>query len=146
MSIPKTRALPGSWFCEGRTKIGKRRTFVLLFLGKAMRATADNTELALISGIDTEAIIMWTWGIGGGLAAAAGMLYGIDVQIHPGMGWNFLIPLFAAAILGGIGNMYGALVGGMVIGIAETFRLIFNKDGWPTAPRGSWGCLSLSTH
>jgi len=62
---------------------------------------------------------MWTWGIGGGLAAAAGMLYGIDVQIHPGMGWNFLIPLFAAAILGGIGNMYGALVGGLVIGIAE---------------------------
>lgn len=88
-------------------------------MGKAMRATADNTGLALISGIDTEGIVMWTWGIGGGLAAAAGMLYGIDVQIHPGMGWNFLIPLFAAAILGGIGNMYGALVGGLVIGIAE---------------------------
>ena len=88
-------------------------------MGKAMRATADNTELALVSGIDTEGIVMWTWGIGGGLAAAAGMLYGIDVQIHPGMGWNFLIPLFAAAILGGIGNMYGALVGGLVIGIAE---------------------------
>ncbi len=88
-------------------------------MGKAMRATADNTELALISGIDTEAIVMWTWGIGGGLAAAAGILYGIDVQLHPGMGWNFLIPLFAAAILGGIGNMYGALVGGLVIGIAE---------------------------
>lgn len=88
-------------------------------MGKAMRATADNTELALISGIDTEGIVMWTWGIGGGLAAAAGMLYGIDVQLHPGMGWNFLIPLFAAAILGGIGNMYGALVGGLVIGIAQ---------------------------
>jgi len=88
-------------------------------MGKAMRATADNTELALISGIDTEAIVMWTWGIGGGLAAAAGILYGIDVQLHPGMGWNFLIPLFAAAILGGIGNMYGALVGGLIIGIAE---------------------------
>ena len=88
-------------------------------MGKAMRATADNTELALVSGIDTEGIIMWTWGIGGALAAAAGILYGIDVQIHPGMGWNFVIPLFAAAILGGIGNMYGALVGGLVIGIAE---------------------------
>lgn len=88
-------------------------------MGKAMRATSDNTELALISGIDTEAIVMWTWGIGGGLAAAAGMLYGIDVQLHPAMGWNFLIPLFAAAILGGIGDMYGALVGGLIIGIAE---------------------------
>ncbi len=94
-------------------------------MGKAMRATADNTELALISGIDTEGIVMWTWGIGGGLAAAAGILYGIDVQIHPGMGWNFLIPLFAAAILGGIGNMYGALVGGLAIGIAEQVSTAF---------------------
>ncbi len=125
------------------------RTFVLLFLGKAMRATADNTELALISGIDTEAIIMWTWGIGGGLAAAAGMLYGIDVQIHPGMGWNFLIPLFAAAILGGIGNMYGALVGGLVIGIAETFRLIFNAETtkehcWVHMSYGESGSAAIS--
>ncbi len=94
-------------------------------MGKAMRATADNTELALISGIDTEGIVMWTWGIGGGLAAAAGILYGIDVQIHPGMGWNFVIPLFAAAILGGIGNMYGAFVGGLVIGVAEQVSTAF---------------------
>jgi branched-chain amino acid transport system permease protein len=104
--------------------------FLHLFLqktkmGKAMRATADNTELALISGIDTEGIVVWTWGIGGGLAAAAGVLYGIDVQLHPGMGWNFLIPLFAAAILGGIGNMYGALVGGLVIGVAEQLSTAF---------------------
>jgi branched-subunit amino acid ABC-type transport system permease component len=88
-------------------------------MGKAMRATADNMELARISGIDIEHVIMWTWGIGGGLAAAAGMLYGIDVQLHPGMGWNFLLPLFAAAILGGIGNLYGALVGGLVLGVVQ---------------------------
>jgi len=94
-------------------------------MGKAMRATSDNMELALISGIDTENIIMWAWGIGGGLAAAAGILYGIDVQLHPGMGWNFLIPLFAAAILGGIGNMYGALIGGLVIGIVQQVSTAF---------------------
>ncbi|UCB46135.1 MAG: branched-chain amino acid ABC transporter permease [Spirochaetota bacterium] len=88
-------------------------------MGKAMRATADNMELARISGIDIERVIMWTWGIGGGLAAAAGILYGIDVQLHPGMGWNFLLPLFAASILGSIGNIYGAMVGGLVIGIAQ---------------------------
>jgi branched-chain amino acid transport system permease protein/neutral amino acid transport system permease protein len=88
-------------------------------MGKAMRATADNTELALVSGIDTERIIIWTWGIGGALAAAGGILYGIDVQLHPYMGWNFLIPLFAATILGTIGNMYGALIGGLVIGVAQ---------------------------
>ena len=88
-------------------------------LGKAMRSMADNMELARISGIDTERIIMLTWGIGGALAAAAGMLYGIDVQLNPYMGWNFLIPLFAATILGTIGNMYGALVGGLVIGLVQ---------------------------
>lgn len=100
--------------------------FILLHLflqntkmGKAMRATADNMELALISGIDTGRVIIWTWGIGGALAAAGGILYGIDVQLHPGMGWNFLIPLFAATILGSIGNIYGALIGGLTIGIAQ---------------------------
>ncbi len=88
-------------------------------VGKAMRATADNMELALVSGIDTERIIIWTWGIGGALAASGGILYGIDVQLHPYLGWNFLIPLFAATILGTIGNMYGALAGGLIIGVAQ---------------------------
>jgi branched-chain amino acid transport system permease protein len=88
-------------------------------MGKAMRATADNMELARVSGIDTERVIIWTWGIGGALAAAGGILYGIDVQLHPYMGWNFLLPLFAATILGGIGNMYGALVGALIMGIAQ---------------------------
>ena len=94
-------------------------------MGKAMRATADNMELALISGIDTERIIIWTWGIGGALAAAGGILYGIDVQLHPYMGWNFLIPLFAATILGTIGNIYGALIGGLAIGIAQQVSTAF---------------------
>jgi branched-chain amino acid transport system permease protein len=94
-------------------------------LGKAMRATADNMELALVSGIDTERVIIMTWGIGGALAAAGGILYGIDVQLHPYMGWNFLIPLFAATILGTIGNIYGALVGGLVIGVAQQVSTAF---------------------
>jgi branched-chain amino acid transport system permease protein/neutral amino acid transport system permease protein len=94
-------------------------------MGKAMRATADNIELALVSGINTEKIIIWTWGIGGAMAAAGGILYGIDVQLHPYMGWNFLIPLFAATILGTIGNMYGALVGGLVIGVAQQVSTAF---------------------
>jgi branched-chain amino acid transport system permease protein len=94
-------------------------------MGKAMRATADNMELALVSGIDTERVIILTWGIGGALAAAGGMLYGIDVQLHPYMGWNFLIPLFAATILGTIGNVYGALVGGLIIGVAQQVSTAF---------------------
>ena len=88
-------------------------------MGKAMRATADNTQLALVSGIATERIIIWTWAIGGALAAAGGILYGIDVQLNPYMGWDFLLPLFAATILGTIGNMYGALIGGLVMGVAQ---------------------------
>jgi len=88
-------------------------------MGKAMRATADNPELARITGIDTGRIIQWTWGIGGAMAAIGGILYGIDVQLHPGMGWGFLLPLFAATILGGIGNMYGALIGALVMGVVQ---------------------------
>jgi branched-chain amino acid transport system permease protein/neutral amino acid transport system permease protein len=94
-------------------------------MGKAMRATADNMDLALVSGIDTERVIILTWGIGGALAAAGGILYGIDVVLHPYMGWNFLIPLFAATILGTIGNMWGALVGGLVIGIVQQLSTAF---------------------
>lgn len=94
-------------------------------LGKAMRATSDNMELALVSGIDTERVIIMTWAIGGALAAAGGILYGIDVQVHPYMGWNFLIPLFAATILGTVGNIYGALVGGLVIGVAQQVSTAF---------------------
>ena len=94
-------------------------------MGKAMRATADNPELARVSGIRTERVITWCWVTGGALAAAAGVLYGIDVQIHPGMGWNFLLPLFAAAILGGIGNVYGALIGGLVIGVLQQLSTAF---------------------
>jgi len=94
-------------------------------MGKAMRATADNRELALVSGIDTERVIILTWGIGGALAAAGGILYGIDVQVHAYMGWNFLIPLFAATILGTIGNMWGALVGGLIIGVTQQVSTAF---------------------
>ena len=94
-------------------------------MGKAMRATADNRDLALVSGIDTERVIILTWGIGGALAAAAGIFYGIDVQLQPYMGWIFLIPLFAATILGTIGNMWGALVGGLVIGVAQQVSTAF---------------------
>jgi branched-subunit amino acid ABC-type transport system permease component len=87
--------------------------------GKAMRALSDDPDLAKISGIDTERITTWMWVIGGGLAGAAGVLIGIDTEVHTMMGWNVLLPVFAAAILGGIGKPYGAIAGGLVIGFAE---------------------------
>lgn len=94
-------------------------------IGKAMRATADNPELARITGIETKNIIRLTWAIGGAMAAMGGILYGIDVQLHPAMGWGFLLPLFAATILGGIGNMYGAMIGGLVLGVVQQLSISF---------------------
>ena len=89
-------------------------------MGKAMRATADNPDLALVSGIDTQRVIRWNWAIGAGLAATAGILLAVfQAQLLPIMGWKFLIPLFAAVILGGIGNPYGALVGAFLIGVTS---------------------------
>ena len=86
-------------------------------MGKAMRATADNPDLARVTGIDTESVIRWTWLLGGGLAAAGGVMYGLDAQLRPEMGWWLMLPLFASVILGTIGNAYGALVGALIIGI-----------------------------
>ena len=89
-------------------------------IGKAMRATADNPNLALVSGIDTQRVIWSTWIIGAVLAATAGILLAVfQAQLLPAMGWRFLIPLFAAVILGGIGNPYGALVGAFIIGVSS---------------------------
>ena len=89
-------------------------------MGKAMRATADNPDLALVSGIDTRRVIWATWIMGAVLAGTAGILLGVyQAQLMPIMGWKFLLPLFAAVILGGIGNPYGALVGAFVIGVTS---------------------------
>lgn len=87
-------------------------------MGKSLRAMSDNMDLALITGIPAERVIMWTWLIGGSLAAAAGVMLGMDTRLHPVMGWNVLLPVFAAAIVGGIGRPYGAIAGGMLIGLA----------------------------
>jgi len=88
-------------------------------LGKAMRATADNQMLAQVSGIDTEMVTRWTWVIGAALAATAGILLAlVQAQLLPNLGWKVLIPIFAAVILGGIGNPRGALIGALVIAVA----------------------------
>lgn len=88
-------------------------------MGKAMRAASDNVVLAEASGVSTRGVILWTWIISGTLVAVAGTFYGIEVQLSPGMGWSFLIPMFVAVIMGGIGSFWGALLGGMTIGISE---------------------------
>ncbi|NVM26988.1 MAG: branched-chain amino acid ABC transporter permease [Desulfobacterales bacterium] len=102
--------------------------------GKAMRAASDNMELARVSGIDTEKVIMWTWAIGASLAAAGGILAGIeDKFITPNMGWQMLLPIFAAVILGGIGNPYGAMAGGMIIGLSGELSTAFISTAYKPA-------------
>ncbi|KAF5412830.1 MAG: hypothetical protein C5S43_01285 [Candidatus Methanocomedens sp.] len=93
-------------------------------LGKAMRAISDDINLARMSGIDSDKVIMWMWFIGIGLAGAAGILYGLETTIRPNMGWFLILPMFAAVILGGIGNSYGAMVGGMVIGLSQELSML----------------------
>lgn len=88
-------------------------------LGRAMRAVADNPSLAAVRGIQRESIIRWTWGITGVLTATAGVLAGMDRAIDPLLGWNYIVSTFAAAILGGLGNPVGAVVGALVVGVVE---------------------------
>ena len=88
-------------------------------IGKAMRAMSDSPELARLTGIDTEKVVMATWIIGAGLACAAGVFLAIDTQVETQMGAKLLLPMFAAAILGGVGKPYGAMAGGLIIGLAE---------------------------
>lgn len=88
-------------------------------VGKAMRAVADNIDLARVSGINVERVVLWTWVITGVLTALSGTMYGLITQIRPNMGWFLILPLFASVILGGIGNPYGAILGGLIIGLAQ---------------------------
>ena len=87
--------------------------------GRAMRAFAENPLLAEVSGIDSASVVRLTWALGGALAAASGVMLGITVQLRPTMGFDLLLPLFAAAILGGIGSIPGAVAGGLIVGLAE---------------------------
>jgi len=88
-------------------------------LGRAMRAVADNPALAAVRGVRRENIICWTWVIAGSLTAIAGVLAGMDRAIDPMLGWNYIVSTFAAAILGGLGNPVGAVIGALAVGIVE---------------------------
>ncbi|HEU0222014.1 MAG TPA: branched-chain amino acid ABC transporter permease [Paracoccaceae bacterium] len=88
-------------------------------IGKAMRAVSDSPELARLSGIDVELVIRATWIVAASTAVAAGVMLAIDTHVETLMGFKMLLPMFAAAILGGIGRPFGAVAGGLVIGIAE---------------------------
>ncbi len=89
--------------------------------GTSMRAYSDNEDLALLSGIDPKKVVMITWIIAGILATIGGVLYGLDKSYRPFVYFNNMLPIFAAAIVGGIGKPFGAFLGGYVIAFAEIF-------------------------
>lgn len=86
-------------------------------IGKAMRAVADNRDLAASSGIDVDRVILFVWAAGGGLAALGGVMFGVTEQVSYQMGFRLLLLMFAGVTLGGLGTAYGALVGSLIVGI-----------------------------
>jgi branched-chain amino acid transport system permease protein len=103
-------------------------------LGTAMRAMADNRDLARVTGIPTESVVRATWLVGGGLSGAAGYLIVLwRGTIAFDFGWVLLLLIFAAVILGGIGSVYGAMFGGLTIGVAQNLSLIWLPSEFSTA-------------
>ena len=113
---------PDQFFIVALTIVLAAAVYLLLYrtkLGKAMRATADNPQLAEVAGIETERVRQWTWVTAGALIAIAGIMLALQSQLRFNSGFTLIVPLFAATILGGIGNPIGAFLGGMVVGISQ---------------------------
>jgi branched-chain amino acid transport system permease protein len=116
--------------------------------GKSMRAYSDNENLALLSGINPERVVLITWVLAAALATVAGVLYGLDKGFRPFTYFQLLLPIFAAAIVGGLGSPLGAIAGGFVVAFSEVlltyaWRRVFEylgPEGW--APEGLMQLLS----
>ncbi len=127
------KAKPDQFLIVGVTALSAVALYLLLYrtrLGKAMRATADNPQLAEISGIATGRVHQATWAIAGGLAALAGVMLAVQSQLRFDSGFSLLLPMFAAAILGGIGSPWGALLGGLAVGITAEVSTMWIDPGF----------------
>jgi branched-chain amino acid transport system permease protein len=133
---PGLRILPDQVFVLGVTVVTVTALHFFLQrtrLGLAMRALAENPTLARVNGIDTNVVVRWTWVIGASLASVAGVLYGLTVQLRPEIGFHLLLPLFAAVIIGGVGNVFGAVIGGLVVGLAESMSVFIIPPSYKLA-------------
>jgi neutral amino acid transport system permease protein len=99
-------------------------------LGKRMRALSDNFDLAETAGVDTSRIVLYTWVFAGGLAGLAGVLAAAVTDVKPQLGFELLLPIFAAVILGGIGDAFGALAGGIVLGLVIEWSTLVIEPRW----------------
>lgn len=102
-------------------------------IGRAIRATSSNPQLAMASGINTGRVLLTVWFLSAGLAGIAGLFRGASTRLTPLMGWDILLPVFAVTVLGGIGSFYGAMVAAFIIGLAENVGVVFlTQFGLPT--------------
>jgi neutral amino acid transport system permease protein len=109
-------------------------------IGKAMRAVADNRDLAESSGIDVQRVILFVWVLGAALAATGGVFLGVVENVSYIMGFRLLLLIFAGVILGGLGTAYGAMVGSLVVGLVTELSTLF----FSTELKYVWGLLVLS--
>jgi neutral amino acid transport system permease protein len=105
----------------------------MTLLGKRMRALSDDLDLAETAGIDTRRVINYTWIFAGALAGLAGVLAAAITNLRPELGFELLLPIFAAVILGGIGDAFGALAAGLVIGVMTEWSTLVIDARWKTA-------------
>jgi len=102
-------------------------------IGKAMRATASNPELAKVSGIDTDRIILWSFALGSALAGVAGILMALDVDMIPTMGMNALMMGIVAVLIGGVGSIAGVALGALLLGMAQHLGVLYISSQWQDA-------------
>ena len=134
--LPDVRLLPDQIFVLAFTLVAVLALTLMLKysrLGMALRAMAESPELARICGIKTATMVRWTWLVSGLLAGAAGIFSGLTVQLRPEMGFNLLLAIFTAAILGGHGSLIGAVLGGLVIGLAENLSVLVIPSSYKSA-------------
>jgi branched-chain amino acid transport system permease protein len=103
------------------------------FLGKKIEAISDSEEVSKIIGINTDKIISYTFFMGSVIAGMACVLIGMDTGINPNMGTDFLLKGVTASIIGGVGNLYGGIVGGLLIGLIENFSVWQFSGEWKDA-------------
>jgi neutral amino acid transport system permease protein len=105
----------------------------LTLLGKQMRALSDDVDLAETTGINTSRVILYTWIFAGALAGLAGALAGTTLPLQPELGFTLLLAIFASVVLGGIGDAFGALAGGLVLGLVTEWSTLFIDSRWKLA-------------
>lgn len=122
------RVLPTDLYVAGIALLAMVLLFALLHrspIGRQMRAIADNPDLARACGIRSDRVLLALWAVVGALCALGGMMFGVKAVVSPELGWELLIPAFAAMILGGIGSPLGAVAGGVLLGIASELSVPF---------------------